>query len=106
LLASAAGPCPPSCTPPPHPAARPPACAPQDRSQPIWVSLSRGQVELHRDIQTVFAGSAAPLEQHLGPGQPLWGRQYLFWHNGRPLTLIHEVFSRRLERYLGPLGGG
>jgi chorismate lyase len=52
----------------------------------------------------VFAGSSAGLEQHLGPGAPLWGRQYLFWHAGRPLTLIHEVFSRRLDEYLGPLG--
>lgn len=60
-------------------------------------------MELHRDIQTVFAGGSSELQQHLGPGGLFWGRQYLFWHNGRPLTLIHEVFSRRLDTYLGPL---
>lgn len=35
------------------------------------------------------------------PG-PFWGRQYLFWRDGRPLTLIYEVFSPALEEFLGP----
>lgn len=34
---------------------------------------------------------------------PFWGRQYLFWHGGRPLTLIHEVFSTALQDLLGPM---
>ena len=33
---------------------------------------------------------------------PFWGRQYLFWHGRRPLTLIYEVFSTALEELLGP----
>lgn len=36
------------------------------------------------------------------PG-PFWGRTYLFWHNGRPLTLIAEVFSTALQELLGPM---
>ncbi len=32
---------------------------------------------------------------------PFWGRQYLFWHGGKPLTLIYEVFSTSLEEFLG-----
>ena len=32
---------------------------------------------------------------------PFWGRQYLFWHDGKPLTLIYEVFSTALEEFLG-----
>lgn len=32
---------------------------------------------------------------------PFWGRQYLFWHDGKPLTLIYEVFSNQLEQFLG-----
>ena len=35
---------------------------------------------------------------------PFWGRHYVFWHNGKPLTLIYEVFSTALEQYLGPCG--
>lgn len=33
---------------------------------------------------------------------PFWARQYLFWHNERPLTAIHEVFSPTLDKFLGP----
>jgi len=32
-----------------------------------------------------------------------WGRHYLFWHHGKPLTLIYEVFSPYLTKYLGPM---
>lgn len=34
---------------------------------------------------------------------PFWGRDYIFYTGGRPLTLIYEVFSTQLEEYLGPL---
>ena len=33
---------------------------------------------------------------------PFWGREYIFWHGGRPLTVIYEVFSSALEEFLGP----
>lgn len=29
-------------------------------------------------------------------------RHYLFWHRGEPLALILEVFSPRLEAWMGP----
>lgn len=28
---------------------------------------------------------------------PFWGRHYIFWHNGKPLTLIYEVCGRMLR---------
>lgn len=34
---------------------------------------------------------------------PFWGRQYLFWRGGKPLTLIYEVFSTELQALLGPM---
>ena len=34
---------------------------------------------------------------------PFLGRHYLFWHHGRPLTVIYEVFSPKLSRWLGPM---
>ena len=40
--------------------------------------------------------------REFGQRGPFWGRQYLFWHDKQPLTLIYEVFSTSLEQYLGP----
>ncbi len=48
-------------------------------------------------------GDSQFLEQQFGRPGPFWGRQYLFWHNGKPLTVIHEVFSPALEQFLGPM---
>jgi len=36
-----------------------------------------------------------------GRSGPFWARHYLFYHNGRPLTLIYEVFSPNLDEWLG-----
>jgi len=81
-----------------------------DRSQPIGRSLSQRRTEVHRDIAGVYRGRNASLEAAFaehggaarGPAPGLWGRHYLFWHRGRPLTLIMEVFSPRLCKCLGP----
>ncbi len=40
--------------------------------------------------------------RQFGEEGPFWGRQYFFWHNDKPLTLIYEVFSPSLQRLLGP----
>jgi chorismate lyase len=73
----------------------------QNRSLPIWESLSRLHTELYRDIQGIYLGNSKALELAFGEKGPFWGRHYLFWHNGQPLTLIYEVFSPYLKRYLG-----
>ncbi|MCG9893249.1 MAG: chorismate lyase [Thermosynechococcaceae cyanobacterium MS004] len=72
-----------------------------NRKLPIWSSLADLRMELYRDVRNVFLGDAAQLESAFGYSGPFWGRYYLFWHNGKPLTLIYEVFSPYLERYLG-----
>ncbi len=74
----------------------------QNRSLPIWSSLAKLRTELYRDVRGLHCGHSAALEEGFGEAGPLWGRHYLFWHNGRPLTLIYEVFSPYLQRYLGP----
>lgn len=74
----------------------------QNRKLPIWASLARLRTELYRDIQGIYQGHAPALEKAFGQRGPFWGRHYLFWHRGRPLTLIYEVFSPYLTRYLGP----
>ena len=54
-------------------------------------------------VHYVYHGHCPELESLLGCAGPFWGRQYFFWHDGRPLTLIYEVFSPRLQQYLGPM---
>mgnify|MGYP002781219921 CR=1 FL=1 len=73
----------------------------QNRSQPIWTSLARLRTELYRDVQGLYYGNSAALEDAFGHPGPFWGRHYLFWHHGQPLTMIYEVFSPYLEKYLG-----
>jgi len=74
----------------------------QNRSLPIWANLARMRTELYRDIQGIYLGNNAALAQAFGEVGPFWGRHYLFWHHGRPITIIYEVFSPYLCRYLGP----
>ncbi|MBD2464256.1 chorismate lyase [Oscillatoria sp. FACHB-1407] len=75
----------------------------QNRSLPIWANLSRSRTELYRDIQGIVCGHSQALELAFGQTGPFWGRHYLFWHHGHPITLIYEVFSPYLAKYLGPL---
>jgi len=78
----------------------------QNKSLPIWASLGRLRTELYRDIQGLYYGDSPALEEAFGQAGPFWGRHYLFWHRGKPLTLIYEVFSPYLTRYLGPMQSG
>jgi chorismate lyase len=73
----------------------------QNRSLPIWASLARLRTELYRDVQGIYYGHSSELEFAFGKSGPFWGRHYLFWHHGQPLTLIYEVFSPYLNKYLG-----
>lgn len=75
----------------------------QNRSIPIWASLARLRTELYRDVQGIYYGNSAALEAGFGFPGPFWGRHYLFWHHGKPFTLIYEVFSPYLCKYLGPV---
>lgn len=76
----------------------------QNRAMPIWTNLAQRKVELYRDIQAVYLGHSETLAAAFGEAGPFWGRHYLFWHDRRPITLIYEVFSPYLCRYLGPMG--
>jgi chorismate lyase len=72
-----------------------------NRKLPIWASLADLRMELYRDIRDVSLGDSKFLAAAFGYDGPFWGRYYLFWHDGKPLTLIYEVFSPYLELYLG-----
>lgn len=73
----------------------------KNRSLPIWVSLALSRTELYRDVQGIHHGSSKELSEAFGDPGPFLGRHYLFWHRGQPITLIYEVFSPYLEKYLG-----
>jgi chorismate lyase len=73
----------------------------KNRSIPVWTSLAR--LELYRDLKGIYCGHSAALEEAFGQPGPFWGRHYLFWHHGQPLTLIYEVFSPYLQKYLGSM---
>uniref|UniRef100_A0A1D2AEY8 DUF98 domain-containing protein n=1 Tax=Auxenochlorella protothecoides TaxID=3075 RepID=A0A1D2AEY8_AUXPR len=73
-----------------------------DKAQPIWTSLSERKTELYREILTVECGHNEELEREFGRPGPFWGRYYIFWHAGQPLTVIQEVFSPGMDEWLGP----
>ena len=73
----------------------------KNRSLPIWASLALSRTELFRDVRGVHYGHSEDLSEAFGEAGPFWGRHYLFWHRGQPITLIYEVFSPYLKRYLG-----
>lgn len=75
----------------------------QNRSLPIWESLAKLHTELYRDIQGIYYGKSEALEEGFEEKSTFWGRHYLFWHKGKPLTLIYEVFSPYLSKYLGKI---
>jgi len=75
----------------------------QNRTLPIWANLARLRTELYREVQGIYHGHEPALDKAFGQRGSFWGRHYLFWHRGRPLTLIYEVFSPYLSKYLGPM---
>jgi chorismate lyase len=76
----------------------------QNRSLPVWASLARLRTELYRDVQGIYYGNSPALEAAFEESGPFWGRHYLFWHHQQPFTLIYEVFSPYLTKYLGKMG--
>jgi chorismate lyase len=61
------------------------------------------ETELYGDVQGIYCGDSVALESAFEQSGPFSGRHYLFWHHGKPLTLIYEVFSPYLTKYLRPM---
>ena len=74
----------------------------QDRELPIWRSLTANRAELFREVDGLALVQAQWLQQRLHGQGPYWSRHYRFFRQGEPLTVIREVFSPALERWLGP----
>ena len=75
-----------------------------DDESPMWTNLRSQNVELYREVRRVYLGDNAALEAVFGAEGPFWGRHYIFWHEGEPMTVVYEVFNPALERQLGPSG--
>lgn len=74
----------------------------RQRSQPIWRSLTAGRAELYREVDGLALVRAPGLADGFGCEGPYWSRHYRFFRGGRELTVIREVFSPRLQAWLGP----
>ena len=74
----------------------------QNRQQPIWRSLTSERAELFREVDGYGLVQARWLEERFGQAGPYWSRHYRFFRQGQALTVIREVFSPALERWLGP----
>jgi chorismate-pyruvate lyase len=74
----------------------------QQRHQPIWRSLTANRAELYREVDGLALVAAPQLASGFGAAGPYWSRHYRFFRGGRELTVIREVFSPALERWLGP----
>ena len=75
----------------------------QERNQPIWRSLTANRAELYREVDGLALVDAPALATGFGAEGPYWSRHYRFFRGGRELTVIREVFSPALERWLGPV---
>ena len=73
-----------------------------NKEQPIWKSLTQGRSELFREVDGLALVNAKWLETKFQTEGPFWSRHYRFFRKERELTVIREVFSPKLEKWLGP----
>ncbi len=75
----------------------------KDPSLPIWVSLNQKYTELYRDLKGIYHGSCPQVAEAFGYPEinTYWGRHYLLWHGGAPITMIYEIYSPAIGKYLG-----
>ena len=73
-----------------------------DHRQPIWRNLTAGRAELFREVDGLAQVNSPLLQERFGHPGPFWSRHYRFFRQGKALTVIREVFSPALERWLGP----
>ena len=75
----------------------------KDPSLPIWVSLNQKYTELYRDLKGIYQGACPNVNDAFGYPEinTYWGRHYLLWHGGEPITMIYEIYSPAIGKYLG-----
>lgn len=74
-----------------------------EKERSMWANLRTQHAELYREIREVYCGYNDELERAFGVEGPFWGRHYIFWHRGEPITVVYEVFNpAALSDALGP----
>ena len=73
----------------------------KNKNQPIWKSLTQGRSELFREVDGVALVNSKWLDLEFNEKGPFWGRHYRFFRQEKELTVIREVFSPSLEKWLG-----
>ena len=75
----------------------------QNKNQPIWESLTQGRSELFREVDGLALVNADWLKLEFQEEGHFWSRHYRFFRHQKELTVIREVFSPKLEQWLGPI---
>ncbi len=76
----------------------------KSKEEPIWKNLTQDRSELFREVDSISIVNSNWLEEEFCFEGPFWSRNYRFFRNKKPLTIIREVFSPLLETWLGPSG--
>jgi len=74
------------------------------KEEPIWKNLTQDRSELFREVDNISIVNSIWLEEKFCFQGPFWSRNYRFFRNKKPLTVIREVFNPHLEKWLGPSG--
>jgi len=75
----------------------------KNKNQPIWKSLTQGRSELFREVDGLALVNANWLKSEFKEEGPFWSRHYRFFRQKKELTVIREIFSPKLEKWLGPI---
>ena len=74
----------------------------KSKEEPIWKNLTQDRSELFREVDSISIVNSNWLEEDFCFEGPFWSRNYRFFRNKKPLTIIREVFNPLLETWLGP----
>ncbi len=75
-----------------------------NKKEPIWKNLTQDRSELFREVDTISIVNSSWLEDTFLFKGPFWSRNYRFFRNKKPLTIIREVFNPYIEKWLGESG--
>ena len=68
---------------------------------PIWKNLTKDRSELFREVDAISIVNSSWLENQFRSEGPFWSRNYRFFRNKKPLTIIREAFNTSIEEWLG-----
>ncbi len=75
-----------------------------NKEEPIWKNLTKDRSELFREVDAIAIVNSVWLQKEFDCEGPFWSRNYRFFRNKKPLTIIREVFNPYLENWLGNSG--